>query len=250
MVGYRVSKLATSSEATRVSLRFLLLLMSILSVGLAVTRGALVNDGEPVQLTRLRRGPFSGQLRAQGVIDIEQPEDQPPKLIVKFDLTDDRLKWVRIGQRVSIQDPRTQSIVAEGQIVKLGSEPVIYGWFTTQHKYYAVQAEITTSVAPLHSEQQVEVSITAHEEPNALQVPIDTVLEFEGRCFLVVRGPKQPMELKYIDLLGWSDRWIAINERLSDALPRNTQVIRNPRRHLSRLGDTAWRRMRNRNVRP
>jgi len=217
-------------------LRTLLLLVAAAALSCAVGRHFIPKCDHIVVFTPTFRGPFESRIVEDAVIKSCADGDQDKRQhYVDLYLLSEQIPWVRRGLSARISDLRSRAKVADGQITAIGIKPVLPPWFINGSMiFYPVRVDITALKSRIRDGQQVEVCIQVLKQKDALQVPVNSVLEVANNFFVIVKKGWH-FEPRRIRVQAYNARTVVVDESLSDPLPVGACVITKPRRWITAL---------------
>lgn len=160
----------------------------------------------------------------------------PTRMQVKAKINEARVDRVRPGQPATIRLDAFPDIELTGTVTKVDDYPLPGSWFSSAVKEYGTLISIDAPPPGMRPGMTSEVRIRAEQVPNAMTIPVQAVVERNGRHYAIVKeGPG--VGLRELTLGSTNDKFVIVKDGLSD----NEQVVVNPKRnlHLVELPDVA-----------
>ncbi len=170
----------------------------------------------------------AGTLVRERQVIIRLPD--PKKMHVETKISESRVDLVKVEMAATIQIDALPGTELRGIVRKVNAYPAAGHWMNQSVKEYEGYVEIQEPPAGLRPGMTAQVSIRVETTPDAMQVPVQAVVERNGKhyCLLTKAGKLEPREV----LIGaTNDKFLIIR----DGLLENEEVVLNPRAHLSKV---------------
>jgi RND family efflux transporter MFP subunit len=154
----------------------------------------------------------------------------PKRMQVKAKINESRVDRVRPGQPATIRLDAFPDIELTGTVTRVDDYPLAGSWFTSSIKEYGTIIQIDEPPPGSRPGMTAEVKIRVEEVPNALQIPVQAVVERGGRHFALVKEGDE-LKSREIQIGSTNDKFVVVRE----GLQADEQVVVNPRRHLDRV---------------
>lgn len=149
---------------------------------------------------------------------------------VKAKINESRITNVRVGQQVTIRIDALGDEPLRGVVKKVNSFAEPASWHSSAVKQYATEITILDPPPDIRTGLTAEVAIHVERVPDALQVPIQSVVENGGKTYVLAQtaGKWEPVEVK---IGSTNDKFV----RIESGLNAEQVVAANPRQHLDRF---------------
>jgi HlyD family secretion protein len=154
----------------------------------------------------------------------------PKRMQVKAKINESRVDRVRPGQPATIRLDAFPDIELTGTVTRVDDYPLAGSWFTSSIKEYGTIIQIDEPPPGSRPGMTAEVKIRVEEVPDALQIPVQAVVERGGRHFALVKEGDE-LKSREIQIGSTNDKFVVVRE----GLQADQQVVVNPRRHLDRV---------------
>ena len=152
----------------------------------------------------------------------------PKRMQVKAEISEARIDRIRPGMPVIIHVDALPDVELAGTVTKVNEYPVPGSWWGNSAKEYATYIQINNPPSTkLRPGMTAEVRILVEEIDEALQVPVQAILEHQGRHFCFVHSAKG-LEPRRVQLGSSNEKFVVIREGLNES----EQVVMNPRKFL------------------
>ena len=168
------------------------------------------------------------RVREQQVI-IRLPD--PKKMQVKARISEARVDRVKAGMNVKIELDALPGLELHGRVKKVNPYPSDDNWFSSNVKEYATFIEILDPPNALRPGMSAHVAIRVETMPKALQVPVQAVVEREGKFYCLVRE-RSKLAAREVLLGPSNEKFLVIRDGVSEG----QEVAMNPRAHLDEVG--------------
>lgn len=168
------------------------------------------------------------RVREQQVI-IRLPD--PKQMQVKARISEARVDRVKAGMKVKIELDALPGLELHGQVRKVNPYPSDDNWFSSNVKEYATFIEISDPPNALRPGMSAHVAIRVETQPEALQVPVQAVVQRDSKFYCLVRE-RTKLAAREV-LIGPSNEKFLV---IRDGLTEGQEVAMNPRAHLDEVG--------------
>lgn len=168
------------------------------------------------------------RVREQQVI-IRLPD--PQKMQVKARISEARVDRVKAGMKVKIELDALPGLELHGQVKKVNPYPSDDNWFSSNVKEYATFIEISDPPNALRPGMSAHVAIRVETQPKAVQVPVQAVVQREGKFYCLVRE-RAKLAAREVLIGSSNEKFICIRDGISEG----DEVAMNPRAHLDEVG--------------
>ncbi len=138
----------------------------------------------------------------------------PKRMQVKAKVNESKIALVREGQPVMIHLDAFPEAVLAGVVEKVNEYPAQSSWWSTSVKEYETTVKIVDSPVPLRPGLTAEVKIRVARESEAVQVPVQAVLEHAGKTYCILPG-QAGWEVRDVKLGGTNEKFVVVKEGLS-----------------------------------
>ena len=152
----------------------------------------------------------------------------PKRMQVKAEISEARIDRIQPGMPVAIHIDALPNVELVGTVTKVEEYPVPGSWWGNSTKEYATYIKITNPPGDkLRAGMTSEVRILVERLDQALQVPVQAILEDQGRTFCFLRTPHglQPRKVR----IGSSNEKFVV---IKDGLKADEKVVMNPRKFI------------------
>jgi RND family efflux transporter MFP subunit len=191
-------------------------------------------DGQVVYANKTdRRGSSdviieAGAMVRERQVLIRLPD--PKRMQVKAKINESRIDRVRPGQPATIRLDAFPDIELTGTVTRVDDYPLAGSWFTSSVKEYGTIVEIDAPPPGTRPGMTAEVKIRVEEAPDALQIPVQAVVERGGRHFALLKNATG-LEAREISIGSSNDKFVVVRS----GLDAGQQVVVNPRKHLDEV---------------
>jgi RND family efflux transporter MFP subunit len=152
----------------------------------------------------------------------------PKRMQVVTKVAESRIDKIKVGMPASIEIEGLPGTKLTGKVTKVNEYPAPENWFNSNVKEYATTVEIENPPPGLRPGMTAKAAIRVETIADALQVPIQAVVERAGKHYcLVAQGSK--LEKREILVGSTNEKYLVVRDGLST---RDT-VLLNPRVHLA-----------------
>ena len=159
----------------------------------------------------------------------------PGKMQIEAKISENRINLVDTGDPVDIAIDAFGDMKLQGKVSKVNKYAEPGNWWSSNTKEYVCLIQITDPPKEIRNGLTAEVRIRVQDIPDALQVPVQCVLEHHGQTFCLFRQGKK-YQTKRVVFASTNDKTIAINEEESDkGIKVGDEVVMNPREHFEKF---------------
>ena len=189
-------------------------------------------DGQVVYVNKFSQGGRSGGsaefvVEAGAQVREQQPIIKLPNsnaMQIKALINEARVTLVRNGQPVTIRVDALKDELIQGEVTKVNQYAEPGNWSGGNIKKYAAYITVRTPPLGLRSGMNAEVRIHIERRPEALQVPVQSLVEHRGKYFVLKKNGEQFDTLEVV--IGSTNDKTAVIEK---GLAEKDQVVMNPR---------------------
>lgn len=172
------------------------------SAEFVVEAGALVREQQPII-----RLPDSNNMQVKALIN------------------ESRITKVRPGLPVTIRVDALKDELMQGEVIKVNQYAEPSSWSSGSVKKYAAFIRILTPPPALRTGMNAEARIHVERRPEALQVPVQALVDHKGRFFVLVQNGDK-LETREVTVGSTNDKVAVIDKGLT----ASDVVVLNPRR--------------------
>jgi HlyD family secretion protein len=154
------------------------------------------------------------------------------KMQVKAKIGEARVNRVKPGMSAVVRIEALRGVELTGTVKTVSAYASDENWFNPNTKEYDAIIIVDNPPPLLKPGMSAQVSIRVETIPNALQVPIQTVVERRGKHYSILRQPAGDLQLRELLIGSINDKFIVV----TDGLTATDDVLMNPRAHLSQVG--------------
>lgn len=154
------------------------------------------------------------------------------KMQVKAKIGEARVNRVKPGMSAVVRIEALRGVELTGTVKTVSAYASDENWFNPNTKEYDAIIIVENPPPLLKPGMSAQVSIRVETIPNALQVPIQTVVERRGKHYSILRQPTGELQLRELLIGSINDKFIVV----TDGLTATDDVLMNPRAHLTRVG--------------
>jgi hypothetical protein len=146
---------------------------------------------------------------------------------VNAKINEAKVSLVNPGMRATVRLEASPNDALQGEVVQVGEYPAATSWMRGDVKEYEVIIKIDgldeKPRKDLRAGFTAEVSIRVAEQPDVLQLPIQSILEHGGKHYCVAPAGKDKLEAKEVKVGLSNDKFVVIEE----GLEKGDQVVQN-----------------------
>lgn len=168
-----------------------------------------------------------GTMIRENQVVIRLPD--PTRMQVKAKVNESQIDLVREKMPARIRVDAFPNLELKGAVTRVEDFPAPRSWFNSAVKEYGAIVSIDSPPPGLRPGMTAEVKILVDAQQDVVQVPVQAVVEHEGRHF-VLQPLAEPAAFKVlpVGLGSTNDEFVIIRE----GLPKATTVVVNPRAFL------------------
>lgn len=165
-----------------------------------------------------------GAMIRENQVVIRLPD--PTRMQVKAKINESQIDLVREEMPAKIKIDAFPNLELKGIVSRVEDFPAARSWFNSAVKEYGAIVTVTDPPRGLRPGMTAEVKILVDAQQEVIQVPVQAVVEHEGRHF-VLQPLAEPAAFKVlpVNLGSTNDEFVVIRE----GLPKETTVVVNPR---------------------
>jgi multidrug efflux pump subunit AcrA (membrane-fusion protein) len=177
------------------------------------------------------RGGSSAEfvVEAGAVVREQQPIIRLPdsnNMQVKALINEARITKVVRGLPVTIRVDALKDELMQGEVIKVNQYAEPGSWSSGNVKKYAALVRILNPPPELRTGMNAEVRIHVESMPEALQVPVQALVDHKGKFFVLVRDGES-LDTREVEIGSTNDKVAVIQKGLGSS----DVVVLNPRRH-------------------
>jgi len=166
----------------------------------------------------------------QVVIILPDPRD----MRIKAKVNESKVNLVKADMPVSIRIDAFGEEILEGLVTKVNNYAEPGNFWSSTSKQYATFIQVVNPPPELRVGLTAEVRIHVESRTNALQIPVQAIVERSGKTFcLVQRG--SAWETCEVVVSSTNSKTVALDEQRSEPLQAGESIVINPRQHLSKF---------------
>ncbi|MBL9125575.1 MAG: efflux RND transporter periplasmic adaptor subunit [Planctomycetaceae bacterium] len=154
----------------------------------------------------------------------------PRKMQVKAKINESRIDRVRDGQQATVRLDAFPEREMHGTVRKVDAYPLAGSWFNSSVKEYGTYIDIHDPPPGMRPGMTAEVKIKVEQLPDALQVPVQAVVEHGSEHFCLL-PTATGLEARKIKIGSTNEKFVIIK----DGLAASESVVINPRNYLDRV---------------
>lgn len=154
------------------------------------------------------------------------------KMQVKAKISEARVDRVKPGMTATIRVEALRGAELKGVVKTVSAYASDENWFNPNSKDYDAIITISDPTATLKPGMTSQVSIRVETQPEALQIPVQCVVQRSGKHYAVVRETATKLALRELEIGSTNDKFIIVKS----GVERNDDVVMNPRAHTAKLG--------------
>lgn len=154
------------------------------------------------------------------------------KMQVKTKIGEARVDRVKPGMSAVVKIEALRGAELRGTVKTVNAYATDENWFNPNVKEFDAIVTLEAPPATLKPGMSSMVSIRVETQADAMQVPVQTVVERGGKHYCVIRESSGKRALRELLIGSTNDKFIVIKEGLSTT----DDVVMNPRAHLATVG--------------
>jgi hypothetical protein len=169
----------------------------------------------------------AGTLVREGQTILRMPDTKNMQVRAKINET--RITDIREGQPVTIKIDALGGKLLSGVVKKVSRFAEPSSWISSSVKQYATEITITDAPESIRTGLTAECTIHIERQPNALQVPVQAVVEHQGKTYVLAQKGADQWEPQEIKIASTNDSFV----RVESGVSADQIVAANPRQHLN-----------------
>jgi HlyD family secretion protein len=137
----------------------------------------------------------------------------PKRMQVKAKVNESKIALARAGQAATIRLDAFPDVELTGVVEKVNEYPAASSWWAANVKEYDTIVRIVDSPVMLRPGLNAEVNIRVDQQPDVLQVPVQSVIEHGGKYYCAMRSGSD-WEAREIKVGATNDKFVVIREGL------------------------------------
>jgi len=190
------------------------------------------NDGQVIyDHERDRWGGSEYQIKQGATVDeqrvvIRLPD--PARMQVVAKVAESRIDRIKVGMPAKIEIEGLPNVKLDGKVIRVNEYPEPENWLSAGVKEYAATVQVLEPPAGLRPGMTARASIRVETIDDAVQVPIQAVMQHAGRHYCLRRQAKQ-LEPRAVVVGSTNEKFVVVREGLAEG----DEVLLNPRSRLS-----------------
>lgn len=190
-------------------------------------------NGQVVYANKYNSGGRSGSsaefvVEAGAMVREQQPIIRLPdsaNMQIKALINESRVTKVRVGLPVTIRVDALKDELMQGEVIKVNQYAEPSSWSSGSVKKYAAFIRILNPPPALRTGMNAEARIHVERRPEALQVPVQALVDHKGHFFVLVQNGEN-LETREVTVGSTNDKVAVIDKGLT----ASDTVVLNPRR--------------------
>jgi HlyD family secretion protein len=158
---------------------------------------------------------------------IRLPDPKQMQVIAK--VAESRIDLIKVGMPATIEIEGLPGTALRGKVTKVNEYPAPENWFNSNVKEYATTVVVDAPPSGLRPGMTAKVAIRVETLDDALQVPVQAVVERGGKHYCLLAADGRSIERREVLTGATNEKFIVIR----DGLGPNDSVVLNPRAHLA-----------------
>lgn len=167
-----------------------------------------------------------GRLVRERQVLIRLPD--PRKMQVAAKINEARIDLVDPGLSVTVRVDALPGAVLSGKVRRVGEYPLPSSYYSSHVKEYLTEIDIHDPIEGMRPGMTAEVAIRVEQRNNVKQVPVQAVVERNGRHYCLLQGGGNQFEAREVQVGSTNNRFIVIE----DGLEAGEQVVITPKQYL------------------
>ena len=157
---------------------------------------------------------------------IRLPDPKQMQVVAK--VAEARIDRIKVGMPAKIEVEGLPDVALTGKVTRVNEYPASENWFNSNIKEYATTVQVFDPPSGLRPGMTARVAIRVETIEDALQVPIQSVVERKGKYYCLRRGDTA-LEPREVVPGSTNEKFIVIRKGLA----LGDKVLLNPRAHLA-----------------
>ncbi len=154
----------------------------------------------------------------------------PKNMQVVSNINESRINLIKEGMRATVKLDALGDELFSGSVTKVNKYAEAGNWWSSTAKEYGTTIKIDNPPPQIRSGLTAEVRIHVEESDDVLQVPVQAILEHEGRTFCLVKQDDSYVTCPVV-IESSNDKMVALEDSSGSPLQANAQVVLNPRQY-------------------
>ena len=155
----------------------------------------------------------------------------PTKMQVSANVSESQINLVRENMPCSIRIDAIGDETFEGVVTKVNKYAEPGSWWSSSTKEYKTTIQIIDPPARIRPGLTAEVRIQIENESDALQLPVQAIVEHRGRTFCLSKSGNQ-YQTHPITISSTNDKVVAIDDQAADLPAVGSNIVLHPRSHM------------------
>ncbi len=155
----------------------------------------------------------------------------PKRMQVVAKVAESRIDLIKVGMLATLEIEGLPGAELTGKVTKVNEYPASGNWFNANVKEYATTIEVDSPPDALRPGMTSKVAIRVETSPDALQVPIQSVVERGGKHYCLLVRDGTDLEAREVLIGSTNEKFLIIR----DGLLNNDEVLMNPRVFLTKV---------------
>jgi hypothetical protein len=162
----------------------------------------------------------------------------PKQMQVTAKITESQVNLLKEGMSASIRVEALGDEELEGRVVKVNEYAEPSSFWSSSSKEYKTIIQITDPPPYIRSGLTAEIRIRVEQRADALQIPVQAILEKNDRTFCLVRKGDE-YETREVRFSSTNDKVVALEES-EDGLVQGEQIVLDPRQHVEKFDFSSF----------
>ena len=164
------------------------------------------NDGIPME---------EGRVVRERQLLVMLPD--PKRMQVRARINESRVDLVQVGMKTRVHIDAMPGVELAGTVKRVSEYPLPTSSYNAHVKEYATYLEIEKPVVGLRPGMTAEVTIEVEKAPDAVQAPVQAIVERDGRHFCLLTSAEGEMEAREVLIGSTNDKHVVIREGLDSS---------------------------------
>ncbi|MDG2381410.1 MAG: HlyD family efflux transporter periplasmic adaptor subunit, partial [Pirellulaceae bacterium] len=154
----------------------------------------------------------------------------PAKMQVSTKVSESQISLVREGMACTIRIDAIGDESLEGVVTKVNKYAEAGSWWSSSAKEYKTTIQVIDPPPQIRSGLTAEVRIHIENVNDALQLPVQAIMEHKGRTFCLVKTGDEYATFP-VAISSTNDKVVAVNEAAEGSPAEGSEVVLHPRGH-------------------
>ncbi len=154
----------------------------------------------------------------------------PKNMQVATKINESRINLIEEGMRATIGIDALGDQVFEGRVTKVNKYAEPGSWWSSSTKQYLAEIKILDPPPQIRAGLTAEVRIRVEQRDDALQIPVQAILEQAGQTFCLVKQGESYATHRVV-IASSNDKVVALDDPRGDGLQPGEQIVLNPRQY-------------------